>query len=255
MRVTGFGWAGVLTENFEETLNFFSEVLGLSLEYQDEVKVLAHFRLPSGQLLELFGPSNRQRKEKYRWFNGPVLGFNVEDIEHTRQEMIARGVRFITEVETWEDEAWAMFLGPEDRLFQIERPARRYAEKSGKILGFSWAGAVMKDFARAVVFFEKVMEMPLSRQDDEREVAQFRLPAGHLFELFGPNNTWSQLMSHITIAFEVEDVWQTRTSMEEIGVEFVSDVEVTSIGEVFTYFRSPDGYLYEIWKPVTPAAM
>ncbi len=48
MRVTGIGWVGVLTEDYEENLKFFSKVLGLSLEYQDEVKVLAHFRLPVG---------------------------------------------------------------------------------------------------------------------------------------------------------------------------------------------------------------
>jgi catechol 2,3-dioxygenase-like lactoylglutathione lyase family enzyme len=61
MRVTGIGWVGVLTDDYEETLHFFSEILGLSLEYRNEDKVHAHFRLPSGQLLEVFGPSNRQR--------------------------------------------------------------------------------------------------------------------------------------------------------------------------------------------------
>jgi catechol 2,3-dioxygenase-like lactoylglutathione lyase family enzyme len=143
MQVTGLGWAAVHTEDYEETLHFFSEILGLSLEYRDEAKELAHFWLPSGQLLEVFGPSNRQRKEKYRWFSG-------------------------------------------------------------------------------------------------------RAP----LEVFGSNNSWGKLMSQITIAFEVEDVWQTRAGMEEMSVEFVSDVEVTSIGEVFTYFRGPDGYLYEIWTQV-----
>ncbi len=254
MRVKGLGWAGVLTEDYEKTLHFFSEILGLSLEYRNEDKVLAHFWLPSGQLLEVFGPSNRQRKEKYRWHSGPEVGFAVEDVELAHQEMVARGARFITEVETWEEHAWAHFLGPEDILFGIQQSSLSYPEKSGKILGVSWGGMVVQDFARAVRFFEKVMEMPLSRRDDGSEFADFSFPAGHLFEVFGPNNSWSRLMSHITIAFEVEDVWQTRAGLEEMGVEFVSDVEVSSIGEVFTYFRGPDGYLYEIWKPVIPAA-
>jgi len=80
MRVAGISWAGVLTQDFKATLRFFSEILGLALDYRDEARVLAHFRLPSGHLLEIYGPSNRQRKEKYRWFNGPVLGFEVEDV-------------------------------------------------------------------------------------------------------------------------------------------------------------------------------
>lgn len=253
MRVTGIGWLGVLTENYEEALHFFSEILGLSLEHRDEAKVLAHFWLPSGQLLEVFGPSNRQRKEKYRWFTGPEVGFEVEDVGVAYQEMVARGVRFITEVEIWEDHAWAHFLGPEDTLFGIQKSPLSYPEKSGKILSYSWAGMVVHDLDGAVSFFEKVMEMPLSRRGDEREFAHFRLPAGHLFEIFGPNNSWSQLMSRITIAFEVEDVRQTRVDLEEKGVEFITDVVVTSIGEEFTYFRGPDGYLYELWKQPKPA--
>jgi predicted enzyme related to lactoylglutathione lyase len=187
-------------------------------------------------------------------FSGPEAGFEVEDVGLARQEMVARGARFITEVETWEEDAWAHFLGPEETLFGIQQPSLRYPEKSGMILNYSWAGLVVQDLDGAVNFFEKVMEMPLARRDDGREFAHFRLPAGHLFEIFGPNNSWSRLMSRITIAFEVDDVWQTRVNLEEKGVEFVSDVIVTSIGEVFTYFRGPDGYLYEIWKPVIPAA-
>lgn len=126
MRVTSFNWVGMLTEDFEETIHFFSEVLGLSLEYRDEAKIITHFRLPSGQLLEIYGPSNRQRKEKYQLFNGPVLGFEVEDVGAARQEMVAKGVRFITEVERDPSgDAWAFFLGPEEMLFTIQQPARR----------------------------------------------------------------------------------------------------------------------------------
>ena len=84
MRVTQLSWAGVLTEDFEDAVHFFSEVLGLSLEYRDEAKAIVHFRFLSGQLLEVYGPSNRQRKEKYRWFNGPALGFEVEAFEAAR---------------------------------------------------------------------------------------------------------------------------------------------------------------------------
>lgn len=124
MRVTSINWIGVLTEDFEETIQFFTEVLGLSLEYQDEDKVITHFRLPSGQLFEIYGPSNRQRKEKYQLFNGPVLGFEVENVEAARQEMMASGVRFITEVERDPGgDAWAFFLGPKEMLLTIQQPA------------------------------------------------------------------------------------------------------------------------------------
>jgi catechol 2,3-dioxygenase-like lactoylglutathione lyase family enzyme len=255
MRVTQLSWAGVLTEDFEDTVHFFSEVLGLSLEYRDEANAIVHFRLPTRQLLEIYGPSNRQRKEKYRRFNGPALGFEVEAFEAAHQQMMARGVRFITEVETWEGDAWALFLGPEDKLFEIQRPARKYPEKTAKITRFSGAGVRMQNFVEAVRFFSQVMEMPLARQDDRQEFAHFWLPAGHLFEVFGPNNPWGQLTPYATIAFEVEDVWRARRELEVRGVEFVGEVAVTSTAEAFTYFRGPDGYLYAIWKPRRPVAV
>ncbi len=250
MRVTGFNWVGVLTDDFEETIHFFAEVLGLSLEYRDEAKDIIHFRLLSGQLLELYGPSNRQRKEKYRWFNGPVLGLEVEDLGAARQEMLAKGVRFITEVERDPPtgDAWSYFLGPEEKLFTIQQPVRRYPEEIGQISGFSWAGMVTQNFEGAVGFFSEVMEMPLTRRDDVRELAHFWLPAGQIFEVFGSHNHWSQLMPQLTIAFEVDDVGEARREMEKVGIEFISDVVVTPAGETFTYFRGPDGYLYEIWK-------
>ena len=72
MQVTGIGWAGILTEDFESSLRFFADTLGLSMVYRDEIKELAHFRFRSGQLLELYGPSNRGRKEKYRFFTSPL---------------------------------------------------------------------------------------------------------------------------------------------------------------------------------------
>lgn len=252
MHVESIGWVGVLIEDFEAALDFFSGTLGLALEYRDEVKMLAHFRLRSGQLLEVYGPSNRQRKEKYRWFDGPALGFEVEDIELARQEMMARGARFITEIETWADEAWSMFLGPEDKLFEILLPKRRYPMEASQVLKFSWAGIGMQDFGRAISFFSEVMEMPLAQRDDVRGSAHFWLPAGHLFEIFGPNSKQGQLMSHTTIAFEVEDVGQVRTEMKEMGVEFVANVETSSYDKSLAYFRGPGNYLYVLWKPSKP---
>lgn len=255
MRVKEISWAGVLTEGFEESVHFFSEVLGLSLEHRDEAKAIVHLRFPSGQLLEVYGPSNRQRKEKYRRFNGPALGFEVEEVEAARQQMMARGVRFISEVETWEGDAWALFLGPEDKLFEIQRPARKYPEKTARVTGFSGAGVVMQDFVEAVRFFSQVMEMPLAWRDDGQEFAHFWLPGGHLFEVFGPNNQRGQLTPYAVVAFEAEDVGQARRELEARGVEFVGEVVDTSTAEAITYFRGPDRYLYAIWKPRRPVAV
>ena len=250
MRTVGFSWVGLLVSDFEKSIDFFSKVLGLSLDHEDTARVVAHFLLPSGQMLEVFGPSNRQRKAKYELFDGPVIGFQVDDLSNAVDEMKFRGAQFVTQIETAPDgDSWAYFLGPGDTLFTI---AQSKIEPIGMgksiIVGFSWAGVVFADFDGAVQFFQDVMAMPLDRRDDVKQVAQFWLPKRHLFEVFGPNNRWADLMPHPTIAFEIDDVRAVREELEGQEVEFITEVEVTSANEAFTYFRGPDGLIFEIWQ-------
>ncbi len=253
MRVKGMEWAGAISDNYEASQNFLSEKLGLSLQFEAKKHVISHFRFPSGQLLELYGPGNRQRLyEKFRWFDGHALGFEVDNLESAYQEMIDQGVQFLRGIETWKDEAWSLFLGPENKLLQIQKSSPhslRPPEESAKLLGFTWAGVVMHDFDGAVRFFSRVMEMPLAGRDDTKESAQFWLPDGHLFEVFGPNHPWSGFMEHMTIGFQVEDVKQVRAALQERGVEFITDSEPTAPGHEFAFFRDLDNYLYALWKP------
>jgi predicted enzyme related to lactoylglutathione lyase len=253
MQVTGIGWAGVLTENFESSLRFFSQVLGLSLAHCDHRKELAHFRFRSGQLLEIYGPSNRRRKEKYRWFHGPVLGFEVNDIQSAWQEMIARGVRFITELESWEGDQWALFLGPEEKLFEILRPARSPARDFRNILGICQAKFLVQDFAGTLQFFSQIMEMSFAQQD-ESGIARCRFPTESLFEILGPSpKPWNQIYQ-VIVGFEVDDMKQARQEMESAGIGFVGPTELTSEGRFQSQISAPDGLIYELVYDPKPTA-
>jgi hypothetical protein len=147
----------------------------LALGYHDEANEIAHLRPASGQLFELYGPGNRQRKDKYLHFNGPALDLQVEDVRAARQAMLARGVEFIAEVETYEADAWAYFLGPEGRLFTIQQAEHRSSQSAGPLLGFSRASLPAHDLTGAVRFFSEVMEMALAREDQADEAAIFGL--------------------------------------------------------------------------------
>lgn len=246
MQVTGIGWVGILVEDFEAALEFFSDILGLSLAYQDESKELAHFRFRSGQLLEVYGTSNRGRKEKYRFFSGPGLGFEVDNVQQARQEMIARGTRFITQLESWGDDMWSLFLGPEEKLFEILRPTRRSALRSENVLGICSARTSVHDFRKATQFFSQVMEIPLVEGNREHQVARYWLPAGHLFEVVGSKLKESDQLSPIVIGFEVNDMTQARQSMESRGLEFTEPARVVEDGSIRSQFCTPDGYIYEL---------
>ena len=121
MGVDGFSWIGLLTEEFDETVEFYTEVLGFELVSLDVAKYVAKFRLPSGQLYDVYGPRNRIRHAKYRAMDGPVIGLQVDDVVERRREMMSQGVRFITEVESNGDGVGrAFFVGPDERLYVIQ---------------------------------------------------------------------------------------------------------------------------------------
>lgn len=255
MRVIGMGWAGAITEQYEASQKFFIEQLGLPLHFEGEKHVISHFRLPSGQLLELYGPSNRERRpDKFRWFEGHALGFEVDDLEFARLKLHNRGARFILPIETWEKESWSMFLGPEDKLLQIQTGGRDVPMKRSQLLAISWSGMVMQDFGAAVNFFSNGMQLELIERDDRQTSAQFKLEDGHLFEVLGQKHPWSALIENTTLGFEVADLAEVRASLEEKGVGFVQDLGGRLDGHQFAFFRDLDGYLYALWQPETPAA-
>jgi catechol 2,3-dioxygenase-like lactoylglutathione lyase family enzyme len=117
MRVLGYTWAGVRTNDLKSAAHFFSDFLGLSLI--NEGKGLAQFEAPSGQLFEIFGPESRY----YQLHACPVLAFQVEDVRAARKELESRGVEFVTEIDGNESEAWTYFRGPDGYLYELwQRP-------------------------------------------------------------------------------------------------------------------------------------
>lgn len=47
--------AGIRTRSFSKALPFLKEVLNLEMVHQDQEREIAHFKLPAGQILEVFG--------------------------------------------------------------------------------------------------------------------------------------------------------------------------------------------------------
>lgn len=58
MRISRISWAGVRASDFDATIQYFSEVVGLPLSLRNNDSEAAHFRLESGDLFEVFGPNN-----------------------------------------------------------------------------------------------------------------------------------------------------------------------------------------------------
>ena len=118
-----------------------------------------------------------------------------------------------------------------------------------RVLGYTWAGVRTSDLKSAASFFADILG--LSPGHHTENLAQFEMPSGQLFEVFGPDNRYYPLHACPVIAFQVEDVRAARLELESRGVEFVNDVSGHG-SEAWTYFRGPDGYFYELWQTARP---
>jgi catechol 2,3-dioxygenase-like lactoylglutathione lyase family enzyme len=113
-----------------------------------------------------------------------------------------------------------------------------------QILAYTWAGVRTTDLKSTEQFFSDILG--LSRLHEGRGMVQFELPSGQLFEVFGPENRYYPLHACPVLAFQVKDVHAAREELKLRGVEFLTDVEGNKT-EAWTYFRGPDGHLYELW--------
>jgi hypothetical protein len=82
-------------------------------------------------------------------------------------------------------------------------------------------------------------------------LVQFEMLSGQLFEVFGSKSRYCQFHACPVLGFQVEDVRAARKELESRGVQFVTHIAGKK-SEAWTYFRGPDGYLYELWQTARP---
>jgi catechol 2,3-dioxygenase-like lactoylglutathione lyase family enzyme len=118
-----------------------------------------------------------------------------------------------------------------------------------RVLGYTWAGVRTSDLKSAERFFADVLGLAILHKG--QGMVQFEVPSGQLFELFGPESRYYPLHACPVLAFQVDDVRAARKEMEPRGVEFLTEIAGNE-SEAWTYFRGPDGYLYELWQTARP---
>jgi catechol 2,3-dioxygenase-like lactoylglutathione lyase family enzyme len=114
-----------------------------------------------------------------------------------------------------------------------------------RVLGYSWAGVRTGDLKSATRFFGEVLG--LSRTHEGKGLVQFEMPSGQLFEIFSSECRYFPLHACPVLGFQVENVRAARAELELKGVEFVTGIDGDE-KEAWTYFRGPDGYVYELWQ-------
>ena len=115
MKVLGLVWVGVRTAEFDRTLEFFRDVLGVPLTEVSEG--FGWSRMPNTSQLEIFGrriattPTSPQA--------GPVPEFLVDDLGAAADELRAAGVELLGEVGGTAEEGWLHFRAPDGNVYGL----------------------------------------------------------------------------------------------------------------------------------------
>jgi catechol 2,3-dioxygenase-like lactoylglutathione lyase family enzyme len=114
VRVKGYAWVGLATDDLERTVEFFTTVLNLPVQFKhDDVAMLT---VGPGQQLEIFSRNHPGSKLT----TSPVIAFEVDDMESARQELVDAGVELLGDIGRSDGYAWQYFRSPDGHIFEIK---------------------------------------------------------------------------------------------------------------------------------------
>lgn len=113
MEVRSLSWMGVRVTDFESAIAFLQR---LGLEHERTEGEMAVFHARNGDTVEVFGPGDADHRH---FTTGPVVGFEVDDVEAARRTVEAAGAELIGSVKRGGGMAWAHFRGPEGFVYEL----------------------------------------------------------------------------------------------------------------------------------------
>ena len=122
-----------------------------------------------------------------------------------------------------------------------------------KIKGIVWLGTRTDRFEQMTDFCSKLLG--LSQKSLEPGFAVYELPNGDVFEVFGPDSSFNEFMTHPVAGFLVDDILAARAELEARGIEFLGPIEGDTDDYKWTHFRAPDGFVYELTYSATHPAI
>jgi catechol 2,3-dioxygenase-like lactoylglutathione lyase family enzyme len=107
-------WIGVVCEDLESQRKFYRDTLGLNEVRAEEGFVWFEFE---NEVFELLAKSSKPQYDRRR----VSFGFEVDDIQRVREELLARGVEPVTGIEGGREarQYWAYFKDAEGNLFEV----------------------------------------------------------------------------------------------------------------------------------------
>ncbi len=124
MKITeGMNWVLTCTPNFEQTVAFFRDVLGLAVTAEGipttdlQFTRYAQITLPTGGVLEIVEPT----ADVQQLYTAPIVSFTVDDLRQARRELEAQEVVFVAPIfSTKEGWGWTYFRAPDGNIYQLQ---------------------------------------------------------------------------------------------------------------------------------------
>lgn len=127
MRVMGIHWVGIVAADWNATVGFYRDVLGLSVRNEgvqpgpaDAGVRFLEMEAGNGDFIEVFGAGLADRD----LFQAPMVGFLVEDVGAARAEMEGKGVVFLGPVGRGGRWEWTYFRTPGGHVHQLMAETR-----------------------------------------------------------------------------------------------------------------------------------
>jgi catechol 2,3-dioxygenase-like lactoylglutathione lyase family enzyme len=115
IKVKGLCWVGVGTDDYENSLRFFTEVLGMSVETSGDRQAI--LRVAPGQQLEIFGRDGPGKSLNIP----PTIAFEVDDVGEAARDLVAGGAELIGAPGSWNGHEWQYFRTPDGHVFEVKR--------------------------------------------------------------------------------------------------------------------------------------
>lgn len=121
--IAGTHWIITCTPEFERTVAFFRDIMGLSVVEEGIPVTDTPFTrymlmsLPSGATLEIVEPADETVRKLY---SAPVICFKVDDLGQAQQELADNRAEFVAPTFRAQNHmAWTYFRAPDEHVYQI----------------------------------------------------------------------------------------------------------------------------------------
>ncbi|HEX2622514.1 MAG TPA: VOC family protein [Phototrophicaceae bacterium] len=124
MKVTeGINWIMISTSDFEQTVSFFRNTMGLSVTAEGvpvtdtQFTRYAQIQTPGGAMLEVVEPNEAVR----HLYNAPILSLTVDDLAQSQRELENMQIEFLSPIfDSKEGWGWAYFRVPDGNIYQLQ---------------------------------------------------------------------------------------------------------------------------------------